>query len=469
MSALQRLRAAITGQSPLPPLRVLAASGQLGYGIPAAALEAGIARRPHVIGADMGSIDPGPVYLGSGQMATSPSMTKRDLHLVLSAARRLDVPLLIGSAGTAGTKAQLDATLAILRQVAAEADLHFNLAVIEADMPREALIQAAEQGRTRPLGAIAPLDGETVRQAANIVGQMGVEAFHRALDMDADVIVAGRACDTAVFAAVPILLGYPVAEAMHMAKIIECTSICCVPGGRDAMLGTLDETGFALESMNPERRATPTSVAAHSLYEQADPFTVAEPDGILHLDEARYEALDERRVRVSGARWAAARQASVKIEGATWVGERAILLAGAADARFIQNIDDILAAVEDSAREIAPPDPAHPYSLYFRHYGLNGVVDWPEGPETPPREIFLLGECIAATAEEAKSVIAVVRQHLLHHGFPGRLSTGGNLAFPLTPPELNAGTAYRFSIYHVMTLDDGESLAALFPIRTEQI
>jgi hypothetical protein len=80
-----------------------------------------------------------------------------------------------------------------------------------------------------------------------------------------------------------------------------------------------------------------------------------------------------------------------------------------------------------------------------------------------------LGECIAATAEEAKSVIAVVRQHLLHHGFPGRLSTGGNLAFPLTPPELNAGTAYRFSIYHVMTLDDGESLAALFPIRTEQI
>ena len=38
------------------PLRILSASGQLGYGIPEPAFRAGIARKPHLIGADMGSV-----------------------------------------------------------------------------------------------------------------------------------------------------------------------------------------------------------------------------------------------------------------------------------------------------------------------------------------------------------------------------------------------------------------------------
>ena len=53
----------------------------------------------------MGSIDPGPHYLGSGTMAAPAAMVRRDLELVLLAARRLDIPLVIGSAGTAGAAA----------------------------------------------------------------------------------------------------------------------------------------------------------------------------------------------------------------------------------------------------------------------------------------------------------------------------------------------------------------------------
>ena len=67
--------------------------------------------------------------------------------------------------------------------------------------------------------------------------------------------------------------------AMHMAKIIECASLCCVPGGPDPILATLEGDSFVLESMDPERRATAISVAAHSLYEQSDPDRVAEPEG----------------------------------------------------------------------------------------------------------------------------------------------------------------------------------------------
>jgi hypothetical protein len=36
----------------------------------------------------------------------------------------------------------------------------------------------------------------------------GTEAFCRALQAEADVVIAGRACDTAIFAAVPALLSF---------------------------------------------------------------------------------------------------------------------------------------------------------------------------------------------------------------------------------------------------------------------
>ena len=64
------------------------------------------------------------------------------------------------------------------------------------------------------------------------------------------------------------------------------------------------------------------------------------------------------------------------------------------------------------------------------------------------------------------SVATVTKKYLLHHGFPGRLSTAGNVAFPFTPPELAAGTAYRFCVYHIMDVDD---LAPLFPVTIEDV
>ncbi|MBV8615938.1 MAG: hypothetical protein JOY66_19510, partial [Acetobacteraceae bacterium] len=71
------------------PMRLLGASGQLGYGIPTPAFEAGLARRADMIGCDMGSIDIGPTYLGTGEMATAPTATRRDLRKALLGARRL--------------------------------------------------------------------------------------------------------------------------------------------------------------------------------------------------------------------------------------------------------------------------------------------------------------------------------------------------------------------------------------------
>ncbi|MGE0420488.1 MAG: hypothetical protein AB7O80_27090, partial [Acetobacteraceae bacterium] len=145
MSASGRVIADVRRQR--RPMRFLGASGQLGYGIPTPAFNAGLARKPDLIGCDMGSIDIGPTYLGKGEMATSPESTIRDLRKVLHGARSLDVPLVIGSAGSAGAAPHLDATVEMMRRIAKEDGLRFRMAVIRADMDRMMLLEANRAGR----------------------------------------------------------------------------------------------------------------------------------------------------------------------------------------------------------------------------------------------------------------------------------------------------------------------------------
>jgi len=448
------------------PLRSLGASGQLGYGIPTPALEAGLARAPDMIGADMGSIDIGPSYLGSGRMAPTRIGAKRDLRKLLRAARRLNIPLIVGSAGSAGARPHLDQTLELIRDIAREDDLTFRMAVVASDVPRTAVKQAVAAGRVQAMDTMPPLTAADVDRASQLVGQLGVEAFRRALEADVDVVVLGRACDTGIFACIPAMLGFPPGIAMHMAKIIECASLCCVPGGRDAILGVLDDDGFELESMASNRAATPLSVAAHSLYEQADPYEVREPSGRADLRQVTYRALDARRTRVEGATFEPTEQPTLKLEGAMMIGHRALLIAGTADPRFIERHQEIFSAVSRVVRDLVCEDAEEDYRLSFRLFGIDGVRAWAEPPAHLPREACVMGECIAPTPERAEEVIRTTKQYLLHHGYEGRLSTAGNLAFPFTPPEVMIGEAYRFNVFHLMDVDE---MATLFPVEVETV
>ena len=413
----------------------------------------------------MGSIDIGPYYLGSGNMATARESTKRDLRKVLVAARRHDIPLVIGSAGSAGAAPHLEQTLDIVREIARDEGLHFRMAVIPGDVPRDVLVEAIRADGVTGIDGMPPLTEEEVGAASQIVGQMGMSAFERAFRADIDVLISGRACDTAIFSTLPVMLGFPVGLSVHMAKIIECASLCCIPGGRDSILATLDDDGFILESMAPQRKATPISVAAHSLYEQNDPYVIIEPEGRAELHEARYEAIDERRTRISGATWTPAPHVTIKIEGSRRVGERAVLLCGAADPRFIERREEILREVAKVVRDLVCEDTEEDYSLFWRFYGVDGVTE--RLPDAPiPGEIFMTIECIAPTTARASEVVRTMKQYLLHYGYEGRLSTGGNLAFAFTPPEISVGTAYRFNVYHIMR---SERLGELFPVAIEQL
>ncbi len=162
------------------PIRILGASGQLGYGVPTPAFNAGLERAPHLIGCDMGSIDPGPYYLGSGELATSPTATRRDLRKVLRGALKLNIPLVIGSAGSAGAKPHLDQTLAMVREIASEEGLHFRLGVLRADIDKSVLKAAVVAGGVVSIDDMPALDAQEIDAASNIVGQMGMSAFQRA-------------------------------------------------------------------------------------------------------------------------------------------------------------------------------------------------------------------------------------------------------------------------------------------------
>ena len=66
----------------------------------------------------------------------------------------------------------------------------------------------------------------------------------------------------------------------NAAKIVECGSAAATNRkGQDSILCTIEDDGFVLEPLDPDLRCTPASVAAHTLYETADPYRLIMPSG----------------------------------------------------------------------------------------------------------------------------------------------------------------------------------------------
>src|SRR5258706_13910996 len=124
------------------------------------------------------------------------------------------------------------------------------------------------------------------------VGWMGAEPSMRAREPGAEVMVAARASDTAIFAAMPVMRGFPEGIAWHAAKILECGAASVVQRKTpDCMFAWLRKDHFVVEAPDPALTCTPQSIASHSLYENADPFRLVECSGTLDLTHSTYEAL----------------------------------------------------------------------------------------------------------------------------------------------------------------------------------
>ncbi len=136
----------------MEPIRFIAASGGLGGGkVDAEALAAAMQLQPHFIASDAGTTDAGPYSLGSGLPAYPRESVYRDLALFLPLAKRAGIPVLIGSAGTAGIDSQVDWLVEIAREVAADHGLKIRTAAIYSEQDKGSLKALYREGRLRPL------------------------------------------------------------------------------------------------------------------------------------------------------------------------------------------------------------------------------------------------------------------------------------------------------------------------------
>jgi len=452
----------------LDEIKVLSPTAILGYGFPETSFQKGLDQNPDFIAVDAGSTDPGPYYLGAGISFTDREAVKRDLKLMLKAGKERGIPVLVGSAGGSGGNAHLKWNEDIVKEIAKDENLKLKVALIEAEIPQEKILEKFKDGKIRPLPPAEQLISEDIRSTHRIVAQMGIEPIMEALDNDVDLVLAGRAFDPTVFAAPCIKAGFPAGLALHMGKILECASIAATPGsGSDCMLGTLTHDSFILEALNPNRKCTVTSIAAHTLYEKSNPYKLYGPGGIIDLTQTEFIQLDERRVKVSGSKFITGDEYTIKLEGAKKTGYRTISVGGTRDPIMISQIDDILEEVKQMAKNNFSNIDTKDYKILFAIYGRDGVMGKLE-PErdVKPHELGIIIEVVAKTQDMANTICSFTRSSLLHYGYPGRIATAGNLAFRYSPSDIPAGEVYEFSLYHLLTVDDPKEY---FPITVKEL
>jgi hypothetical protein len=441
----------------------VAPSGSLGSGFDLPAFRRALDEDPDFIGQDAGSTDMGPYYHGSSKTFLPRATYKHDLAIMLQAARERRIPLIVGSALTSGSRETLLQAVDILQEIAREEGLSFRMAVVDAELDKADLKRRIARGGIEALGPEEALSPEIVDRCGPICAQMGVEPLIAALDKGAEVVVAGRACDDALFAALPIMKGYDRGLALHMGKILECAGISAVPCDlAEPMVGRIRKDHFIVRPGSQHLRCTTVSVAAHSLYERGDPCIQPGPGGINDLTHSVFRQEDPTTVAVSGSRFMPTPY-KVKLEGAELVGYRSVVLVGIRDAAMIGQLEALLEQTRERAAErFSKWSVEKDYTIDFHVYGKNAVMRRLEPiRNATPHEVGLLINVVARDQELANGIAMYVRGTLQHISYPGIVNTAGNLAYPFSPFNMPVGPAYRFSVYHLLPLDDP---CEIFPI-----
>lgn len=328
-------------------------------------------------------------------------------------------------------------------------------------------------------GISVPALTETdVEDAVEIVAQMGPEPFLDAMNAvpDFDIIIGGRSYDPSPYIAYCVhlansKLSLPLSSLKperlggyaFMGKIMECGALCSTPKSSSAQATVYTDGTFDIKPLSPHSRCTPSSVAAHALYEKSRPDVLPGPGGTLHLNNSNYEQLpDGRSVRVSGAEFRLSRNDgtlyTVKLEAAKTVGYRAIMMGGIRDPILISQIDSFLARVKEYVSQ-QQTYPVGNWQLDFHVYGTNGVMGSLEPGDLShkPREIFIVGEALAPTQSIANSIASSARIGCTHGPYPGQRGTSGNFAMGVGGKlTLEMGPCTEFCVYHLIPVLEGE-------------
>lgn len=434
-------------------VKVLIPCGALGLGYDPAALARGITQKPDIIAIDGGSTDSGPHYLGTGTSKYSRGSTKAEWRDLMAARATAGVPLVIGTAGTCGADDAVDWLVDITREIAAETGEHLKLAILKSGQNPQEMAQAVREGRISALPAAPEIDEETFASCSNIVALAGAEQVQAALATGADIVIAGRTTDTAIISALPLARGCHAGGAWHGAKIGECGALATTSPNSGTILIEFDATGFTVTPMGAEARATPHTVSAHMLYENSDPYILHEPGGYLDVTKAKYDAIDDRQVRVEGSNWVESPDYTVKLEGAKLAGYQTVSLALVRDPGYVAHIqewcNDIQSRCTSKAKERLDGD----FTIELRRIGENATLGALEPDGVTGTEVGVLGIVTAESETLSSEVAKMLNPYLLHHPLTEQEEMP-TFAFPFSPAEMSRGKIYEFCINHVLNLDD---------------
>jgi hypothetical protein len=450
----------------------IAAIGALGAGVDAESLLAALEHEPRFIAADAGTTDAGAFALGTGAAAFSREAVRRDLLAMLTAGLQARIPVIVGSAGTAGGDVHVDWVLDIVAEIGAGLGRSLRGVAIYAEQNLAALEADRRAGRIRPLADAAPLDAARLARCERVVAMMGVAPLQEALATAPDFVIAGRCSDAALYAAMPLALGFPAGLAWHAGKVVECGTMACEMLGKGVMLVTMRHDSFSVRPLGNGLRCTPQSVAAHSLYETADPYLFAEPSGTLDIRDATYETEDDVAVRVAGSRFLPAETGSVKLEGAELAGYSAMIVGGVRDPLIIGQLDrwlaNITVYINASVADVLGVEiDDDRYRLGFQVYGRNAVMGPLEPRPVAAHEVGIVCSTLAPTQDEATEMARLCRQPLLHAPIPEWKGAITGFACLHNPAWVELGPVYRFNLNHVLVGADRDDVYRMKPVEID--
>jgi len=149
-----------------PSLCILCPNGHLGFApIKTGSFRLGLDCAPDLICADSGSCDVGPGPLGADVSSSPVQWQKHDLEQMLLAARRLGVPMIVGSAADTGSNSGVDRFVGIAKDLAREHRLpRFRVGYFYSEVGKDYLCRKIAAGDTvdgldgRPPLDLASLD-----------------------------------------------------------------------------------------------------------------------------------------------------------------------------------------------------------------------------------------------------------------------------------------------------------------------
>jgi hypothetical protein len=438
-------------------MSILSPTGHLGFTpIERGSFEIGVGRGPDAIVADSGSCDIGPQPLGADEHCSPEEWQRHDLELMLLAARRLGVPMIVGSASDTGTDRGVNQYAEIIRDLARQHRLApFTLATIYSEVSRDELARRLAAGvRVEGLDGRPDLTPDVLARTDRLVAVMGVEPIIDALDRGADVVITGRSSDSCLFAAPAIRAGFPEGAAYYLGKVLECASFAAEPFmGKESIIGTVTADAVAVTAMHPGQRCTVASVASHAMYERASPFFERVAGGALDMTHCRYAQADERTTRVTGFTFQRDPVYRIKLEGAGKVGERALAIAGIRDPYTIRHLDAVIAWARGKVSE-RWGEPGERYQLYYHVYGRDGVMGaWEPRRDPPAHELCLVVEAVAPRFEDAEVICTLGTRNLFYARLPEVKGTAGTAAL-MMDEVLRGKPGYEWTVNHVLPLAD---------------